>query len=104
MAVAHIPHEKPVSPPVGDQESFAMIEAGHDYGSVTDKIADSVLTRPVSWSWLMMVGIFGTLLSMMLCAVCWTFLMGVGVWGINIPVGWGWDIINFVWWIGIGHA
>jgi len=32
------------------------------------------------------------------------FAKGVGVWGINIPVGWGFDIINFVWWIGIGHA
>ena len=29
---------------------------------------------------------------------------GVGVWGNNHPVMWGWDIINFVWWIGIGHA
>ena len=32
------------------------------------------------------------------------FIRGVGIWGINIPVGWGFDIINFVWWIGIGHA
>ena len=31
-------------------------------------------------------------------------MTGVGIWGINIPVGWGFDIINFVWWIGIGHA
>ena len=29
---------------------------------------------------------------------------GVGIWGVNVPVGWGFDIINFVWWIGIGHA
>ena len=29
---------------------------------------------------------------------------GIGVWGNNIPVGWAFDIINFVWWIGIGHA
>ena len=35
-----------------------------------------------------------------------TYLLfrGIGIWGINIPVGWGFDIINFVWWIGIGHA
>ena len=43
MAVAHIPHEKPVNPPVGDQEEYAIITPGHDYGSVTQKIADSVL-------------------------------------------------------------
>ena len=29
---------------------------------------------------------------------------GVGIWGINIPIGWGFAIVNFVWWIGIGHA
>jgi molybdopterin-containing oxidoreductase family membrane subunit len=34
----------------------------------------------------------------------WLIIKGVGVWGINIPVGWGFAIINFVWWIGIGHA
>ena len=37
-------------------------------------------------------------------AIAWLLYHGVGVWGINIPVGWGFAIINFVWWIGIGHA
>ena len=37
-------------------------------------------------------------------AVTWLLLKGIGIWGINIPVGWGFAIINFVWWIGIGHA
>ena len=37
-------------------------------------------------------------------AATWLFVKGVGVWGINIPVGWGFAIVNFVWWIGIGHA
>jgi molybdopterin-containing oxidoreductase family membrane subunit len=40
----------------------------------------------------------------MLMAITWLILTGVGIWGNNIPVGWSWDIINFVWWIGIGHA
>ena len=34
----------------------------------------------------------------------WLFIKGVGIWGINIPIGWGFAIVNFVWWIGIGHA
>ncbi len=51
-----------------------------------------------------MIGIAGTLLGVLLMALTWTFLMGVGIWGINIPVAWAFDIINFVWWIGIGHA
>ena len=37
-------------------------------------------------------------------AVAWLIIKGVGIWGINIPIGWGFAIINFVWWIGIGHA
>ncbi len=37
-------------------------------------------------------------------AVTYLFLVGVGIWGIEVPVAWGFAIINFVWWIGIGHA
>ena len=37
-------------------------------------------------------------------AVSWLLYRGVGIWGINIPVAWGFAIVNFVWWIGIGHA
>jgi molybdopterin-containing oxidoreductase family membrane subunit len=44
------------------------------------------------------------ILQWFLLAVCWLFYKGVGVWGVNIPVGWGFAIVNFVWWIGIGHA
>src|SRR5436305_3918925 len=44
------------------------------------------------------------ILQWFLLAVCWLFYKGVGSWGINIPVGWGFAIVNFVWWIGIGHA
>ena len=36
--------------------------------------------------------------------VAWLFWEGIGVWGLNIPVGWAWDITNFVFWVGIGHA
>ena len=41
---------------------------------------------------------------MLLVAVTWLFLKGVGIWAITQPVAWGFAIINFVWWIGIGHA
>ena len=45
-----------------------------------------------------------TLLQGLMLAIYMLLFKGIGVWGINIPVGWGFDIINFVWWIGIGHA
>jgi molybdopterin-containing oxidoreductase family membrane subunit len=41
---------------------------------------------------------------MLMYAATYLFAKGVGIWGINIPVGWGFAIVNFVWWIGIGHA
>ena len=45
-----------------------------------------------------------SLLGMMTVAIGWLIIKGVGIWGINIPIGWGFAIVNFVWWIGIGHA
>ncbi|MFL6655169.1 MAG: NrfD/PsrC family molybdoenzyme membrane anchor subunit, partial [Sulfurifustis sp.] len=45
-----------------------------------------------------------SLLMLFNAAVTWLFIWGVGIWGVNIPVGWGLAITNFVWWIGIGHA
>ena len=44
------------------------------------------------------------MLQLLGIAVTWLFYMGVGIWGINVPVAWGFAIVNFVWWIGIGHA
>lgn len=74
------------------------------YTSVTDKISSIVLRKktPLGW-WLGFAVAFG-LLNVMLIAVAYLFIKGVGIWGVNIPVGWGFAIVNFVWWIGIGHA
>jgi molybdopterin-containing oxidoreductase family membrane subunit len=43
-------------------------------------------------------------MNVLLFAMAYLFFRGVGIWGINIPVGWGFAIVNFVWWVGIGHA
>ena len=43
-------------------------------------------------------------LNMLFVSVAYLFLKGIGIWGNNVPVGWAFDIINFVWWIGIGHG
>src|SRR5262250_1757188 len=81
-----------------------VLEPGHDYASVTDKIASIVLTRPVSYGWLAGFSISFVIVMMLLGSIAWLIIRGVGIWGINIPVGWGFAIVNFVWWIGIGHA
>jgi Ni/Fe-hydrogenase subunit HybB-like protein len=84
--------------------SHPLIGPGHTFGSVTDKISSIVLTRPVTKGWLLGLGVSFAFVSILSMAAGYLFLKGVGIWGINIPVGWGFAIVNFVWWIGIGHA
>src|SRR5207248_11749431 len=81
-----------------------VIEPGHTFATITDKISSIVLTRPTSVGWLIGAGIAGIWLFILLFAVTYLVYRGVGIWGINIPVAWGFAIVNFVWWIGIGHA
>src|SRR5260370_13890014 len=81
-----------------------VIEPGHTFATVTDKISTIVLTRKTPLGWFLALAISFSLLMLLLYAVGVLFLRGVGIWGINIPIGWGFAIINFVWWIGIGHA
>ena len=85
-------------------KSAPLIEPGHTFGSITDKIAAIVLTRhtPVTWFIITGIAFLGTM--MLFIAVTHLILTGVGIWGNNIPVGWAFGIIAFVWWIGIGHA
>src|SRR5213082_518702 len=81
-----------------------VLEPGYSYASVTDKISSIVLTRPVSMGWLAGFSISFVIVMVLLGSIAWLFIKGVGIWGINIPIGWGFAITNFVWWIGIGHA
>jgi len=85
-------------------EPEPWLAPGHTYASVTDKIASAVLTRPLGIGWLAGFGLCFSIVMVLNLAVGWLFIKGVGIWGINIPVGWGFAIVNFVWWIGIGHA
>jgi Ni/Fe-hydrogenase subunit HybB-like protein len=96
--------------PEGSQGTFAtgqaqpILEPGHTLATVTDKISSIVLGRRTTKGWLFGFAISFSLLMLLLLAVSYLMVVGVGIWGINIPVGWGFAIVNFVWWIGIGHA
>jgi Ni/Fe-hydrogenase subunit HybB-like protein len=81
-----------------------VVAPGHTFGTITDKISSIVLNSDVSPGWLLAVAMAGGLASVLAIAAGYLLFKGVGIWGINIPVGWGFAIINFVWWIGIGHA
>ncbi len=81
-----------------------VIGPGYTYASVTDKISAIVLTRRPPRGWVVGFGVSFALIMLLLYAVAYLLAVGVGIWGINMPVAWGFAIINFVWWIGIGHA
>jgi Ni/Fe-hydrogenase subunit HybB-like protein len=81
-----------------------VLEPGHGFTSVTDKISQIVLRPGILPGWLYGFIIAFAVMSMFLFAVTVLLMKGTGIWGVNIPVGWGFAIVNFVWWIGIGHA
>jgi molybdopterin-containing oxidoreductase family membrane subunit len=81
-----------------------VIDEQHSLASVSDKVGGVVLRRKITLGWT-----FGLLMSFavlqgLMASATLLFVKGVGIWGINIPIGWGFAIVNFVWWIGIGHA
>jgi Ni/Fe-hydrogenase subunit HybB-like protein len=82
----------------------SFVEGQHTFGTVTDKISAIVLNRKTPLGWLIGFSIAFMITMGLLYAVGTLVYYGIGVWGNNQPVGWAFDIINFVWWIGIGHA
>ena len=83
---------------------YRVIAQGQTFKSITVKIAGIVLTPDTPLGWFALFGVGGAGATMLLVAVTWLFLKGTGIWGVTQPVAWGFAIINFVWWIGIGHA
>jgi Ni/Fe-hydrogenase subunit HybB-like protein len=95
----NIPQEKPE-----ELTRNPVLQPGYDFGSITDKISHLALTKRTPLGWFIGFGISFMLLMLLLYGLGMLVLKGTGVWGNNNPVGWAFDIINFVWWIGIGHA
>ena len=81
----------------------SLILGGHDFHSITE-IVSGVLERPTPLGWWAVFALALAALSGLAIGVPWLVWEGIGVWGLNIPVGWAWDITNFVFWVGIGHA
>ncbi|HEY7789902.1 MAG TPA: NrfD/PsrC family molybdoenzyme membrane anchor subunit [Vicinamibacterales bacterium] len=88
------------TPPPGP----TVIGPGHDFETVSKAISEIVLTRRTPLGWVFGFAIAFLFMMIFLGAATYLFLKGVGIWGIDIPVAWGFAIVNFVWWIGIGHA
>ena len=91
---------------MANSNEIPVLQPGHTYSTITEKITEIPLTAPRKTPRGWLVGFAISFLGMMLLfyAATYLFINGVGIWGINIPVGWAFAILNFVWWIGIGHA
>src|SRR6478672_11520425 len=90
--------------PVAGSGTPIVIAPGHTFASVTDKISSIVLTQRTPIGYYLALLTAAALAGLLLMSLSYLVVKGIGIWGNNIPVGWAFDITNFVWWIGIGHA
>ena len=98
----------PVDPNIVDEPEnplvrAPLVEGGHDFAAVTNIIAAPAEGKTPR-GWYLMFGVAIALLANLGAMIGYLVFTGIGVWGNNVPVGWGWPIVNFVFWIGIGHA
>ena len=99
-------------PRPGDATQVALVSAsapiviapGYTFGTVTDTISAVVLAPKTPRGWYLGFGAALALTLLLLVSLTHLVLKGIGIWGNNVPIGWAFDITNFVWWIGIGHA
>jgi molybdopterin-containing oxidoreductase family membrane subunit len=80
-----------------------LVDGTQTFGSITEKIS-RIAERKTPSLWYVVFGAALSLLLVLAGSIGYLIMTGIGIWGVNIPVGWGWAIINFVWWVGIGHA
>ncbi|HMU70965.1 MAG TPA: hydrogenase, partial [Chitinophagales bacterium] len=80
-----------------------LIQGHKTYKQISDDICAPVEAKP-SKAWFIATTLSGLLAINGFVMIGLTITYGIGMWGLNKTVGWAWDITNFVWWIGIGHA
>ena len=80
-----------------------LITGGHDFKSLTEAIARPLESKPTT-AWKIIFALSFAGMSLYIGLIGYLVWKGTGVWGLNMPVAWGWAIINFVFWVGIGHA
>ncbi|RYZ29002.1 MAG: hydrogenase, partial [Sphingobacteriales bacterium] len=93
--MALLRYESQVRPP--------LVQGDKDYHQVTEDICRPVEAKPSRLWWIGFI-ISVALLLFGVVSVTVEVIYGTGQWNLNKTIGWGWDITNFVWWVGIGHA
>ncbi|MCA8943811.1 MAG: polysulfide reductase NrfD [Planctomycetes bacterium] len=92
-----------VDEPENPLERAPLVEGGHDFTAVTNIVA-KVAESKTPKGWYLMFGVSVLVMLNLFAMIGYLVWTGIGVWGNNNPAGWGWPIVNFVFWIGIGHA
>jgi molybdopterin-containing oxidoreductase family membrane subunit len=80
-----------------------LVEGSKSYHDITEDICRPTETMPKTM-WLVALLLSVACLTILIVSIAYTIWVGIGTWNLNRTIGWGWDITNFVWWIGIGHA
>lgn len=80
-----------------------LVEGSKSYHDITEDICRPTETMPKTM-WLVALLLSVGALTILIVSILYTIWVGIGTWNLNRTIGWGWDITNFVWWIGIGHA
>lgn len=80
-----------------------LITGNQTFHSVSDAVS-RIAERKTTLTWLALFGFAGSLALVLLGSIGYLVWEGTGIWGLNVPVAWGWAIVNFVFWVGIGHA
>ncbi len=89
--------------PIQDIGEKHLVVPGTTFRKITEAVS-RVTENPAPRGWWIMFLAAVSFTGVLGLAIGYLFFRGVGVWGNNSPVGWAWDITNFVWWVGIGHA
>ncbi len=80
-----------------------LIEGNKSYHNITEDLCSPTEKTP-SREWIVVFAMSTALVGLYVFSITWTVWKGIGTWNLNRTINWGWDITNFVWWIGIGHA
>jgi molybdopterin-containing oxidoreductase family membrane subunit len=80
-----------------------LVEGNPTFEKITDAVS-GIVEKKAGKMWYIMFAISASITAMLFGMLGYLFWEGTGIWGLNNPVGWGWAIVNFVFWVGIGHA
>ena len=80
-----------------------LVLGGHTFTTLTETVCE-VVERPTPRAWWVAFSLSLALSGLFFALLGYLVVTGIGVWGLNIPTAWAFDITNFVFWVGIGHA